>query len=179
MKKAGRINRRWWLWLPLLAVGLWLALFGDKSPAGDGQPGDPVRAVVDRARTATAVTSAVSEDPVVALVPRGTLVPSPAAEARAAPDPFSARTWTPPPAPPPPEAAPPPMAPPLPFAFLGKKVEGDAWEVYLSIGSRTLIVREGQVIDNSYRVDRIAPPTLGFTYLPLQQVQSLAIGEAR
>ena len=71
-----------------------------------------------------------------------------------------------------------PTAPPLPFVYLGKKMEDGHWEAYLSQGERLLIVRAHSLIDDSYRVEAIAPPTLQFTYLPLQQMQTLAIGEA-
>jgi hypothetical protein len=38
------------------------------------------------------------------------------------------------------------MAPPLPFAYLGKKLEGGQWEVYLGRGEEVLfIVREGMI----------------------------------
>jgi hypothetical protein len=100
----------------------------------------------------------------------------PAAEAMPAPL-FGPQSWTPPPPPPPPpQPPPPPTAPPLPFAFIGKKLEDNTWEVYLSRGDSTFIVREASVIEQQYRIDAIKPPTLTLTYLPLNQVQSLNIG---
>jgi hypothetical protein len=89
---------------------------------------------------------------------------------------FAVRSWTPPPAT---AAASAPTAPPLPFSFLGKKLEGEAWEVYLGRGELTHIAREGQVLDNSYRIDKIEPPGLVLTYLPLGQTQTLSIGDPR
>jgi hypothetical protein len=90
---------------------------------------------------------------------------------------FARRDWTPPP-PPPAQAppAPPPTAPPLPFTVIGKSVEGGTWEVYLAQGDRLHVVRDGAVIDGTYRVDAIAPPVLTLTYLPLNQAQQLTIG---
>ena len=38
-------------------------------------------------------------------------------------------------------------------------------------------VREGMTIEDLYRVDRIAPPNLTLTYLPLGTVQNMTIGE--
>jgi hypothetical protein len=64
----------------------------------------------------------------------------------------------------------------LPFTYLGKAVGEGAWEVYLARGDKTYIVRTKTVVDGIYRVDAIAPPTLTFTYLPLNQVQQLNIG---
>ena len=71
---------------------------------------------------------------------------------------------------------PPPTAPTLPFIYLGKKVDDHIWEVYLARGEQTYIVREKTLIDNTYRVDSIRPPTLSLTYLPLNQAQTLSIG---
>jgi hypothetical protein len=113
---------------------------------------------------------------ILALVPRDAL----AGDGADGPDDagaFAPRDWTPPPprpaqAPP----APPPTAPPLPFTVIGKSVEGGAWEVYLAQGDRLHVVRDGAVIDGTYRVDAIAPPVLTLTYLPLDQVQQLTIG---
>lgn len=104
-------------------------------------------------------------------------------------DPFKARTpraekpapKAPPPAavvaaPPPP---PPPSAPPLPFSYMGKLVAGDDLAVFLIQGDRNLIVREGETIDARYRVERIAANDITFVYLPLNQRQTLNIGEAK
>ncbi|WP_082797760.1 hypothetical protein [Collimonas arenae] len=89
---------------------------------------------------------------------------------------FTNQSWTPPP-PPAQEISPlPPSAPPLPFSYLGKKLEDGRWEIYLERGDRTVIAREQIVIDDMYRVDSIKPPLLSLTYLPLQQVQTLIIG---
>lgn len=93
---------------------------------------------------------------------------------------FASLDWTPPP--PPPASAPelppppPPSAPPVPFTFLGKSLEEGRWEVYLARGNMAYIAREKSVIDGTYRVDSISPPSLTLTYLPLKQTQRLPIG---
>jgi hypothetical protein len=92
---------------------------------------------------------------------------------------FSARSWNPPPPAPPAQEPAAPVAPPLPYAFLGKKLEAGSWEIYLSKGEQTVIVREGEIVDGAWRVDKIAPPSMALTYLPLGQVQTLPIGEIR
>lgn len=183
-------NRRWVLWLPLLLVGGWLALFGDKSPAGDAAaslPAKPQAAPVAAQTMAGAQverSKAAPVEPAFALVPRDQLFAraddTPNAEKKATRDLFSTRSWNPPPPPPPPEQpAPPPVAPPLPYTFLGKKLEGDAWEVFLAKGEQTFVARASQVIENDWRVDKIAPPTLTLTYLPLGLPQTLSIGDPR
>jgi hypothetical protein len=188
MSGAAARNKRWFLWLPLLLAGGWLALFGDKSPAGDAAASLPARrpaapaiqptagAPVDRPKTSPLETP-------YAVVPRDRLFAIDATvsgEKPAARDLFSTRRWNPPPPPPPPEQpAPPPVAPPLPYAFLGKKLEGDTWEVFLSRAEQTFIARTGQILENDWRVDKIAPPTLALTYLPLGLPQTLSIGDPR
>jgi hypothetical protein len=92
---------------------------------------------------------------------------------------FQGQNWNPPPPPvkaerPPPP--PPPTAPPLPFTILGKAVSAGAWEVFLARGDKTYVARLNEVIDGTYRVDRIAPPLLMLTYLPLNQTQQVNIG---
>ncbi len=81
---------------------------------------------------------------------------------------------------PPVVVAPPPKptAPPLPFTYLGKKQENGKWEAYLARGGDTYVVREHSMIDSTYRAEAITPTTVTITYLPLKQVQKLAIGEA-
>ena len=69
-----------------------------------------------------------------------------------------------------------PTAPPLPFIYLGKKLEGETWEIYLARGEETLIIKEHSELDSSYRVESIQPPNLIVTYLPLKQTQTINIG---
>ena len=183
-----RTNQRWWLWLPLLALVGWLAMFGDKSPVGgDGALSLPTRASIPVQSTAIpvavgntgAVLPAQTLEPVLA---RNELIAKAqdAGGNKRAParDLFSVRNWNPPP-PPTPVVVPVPVAPPMPFSFLGKKLENDAWEIYLARGEQTFIVRTGQVLDGVWRVDKVAPPNLAFTYLPLGQAQTLLIGDSR
>lgn len=179
-------SKRWWLWLPLLAAGAWLALFGDKSPAGDAAASAPVVAVsaaLPMATAGPATRPAVGPShAALALVPRDQLFAThhlPAAEKATPRDLFSARNWNPPPAPPPPVVVAAPVAPPVPYAFLGKKLEAEIWEVYLARGEQTFLVRTGQVLEGQWRVDRISPPSLELTYLPLGQALTLPIGETR
>lgn len=97
---------------------------------------------------------------------------------------FAPRSWAPPappPAPPAPAAppAPPeaPVAPPLPFRFMGMMEENENTStVYLAQGERLISAAPGDTIDNTYRVDALKGRTLHFTYLPLNQRQSLPLG---
>jgi hypothetical protein len=88
---------------------------------------------------------------------------------------FDARSWTPPPPPPPPSPPPAPTAPPLPFTYLGKKLELGAWEVFLERGERVVHLQERDIIDQ-WRVESIHENGMTFTYLPLKQAQTLTFG---
>jgi len=183
-----------------------LVLFGDRAPDTEvaeaverapaprpAQPAPPAppaaRPAADAAAPARASTStstststsaagAAGGAPILALVPRETLIGDSDAQFRQGENGvFGRQDWTPPPPPPAPAPPPPPpSAPPLPFTFIGKSVADGSWEVYLARGDRTYVVRDKTLIDGTYRVDAIAPPVLTLTYLPLNQVQQLNIG---
>ncbi|MES2534456.1 MAG: hypothetical protein V4632_01155 [Pseudomonadota bacterium] len=162
----------------LMAIGLvaagWLAFFGNNTP-DDGIAEPVMRTSAPTSRPAAAEKTK-PEPTILALRPRGTLISEPARTDAL----FANHSWAPPPPPPPPPPKPvpppPPSAPPLPFTYLGKKIEDQQWEAYLARGEQTFIVRDQTVIDGTYRVDSIKPPILSLTYLPLNQVQTLTIG---
>ena len=136
----------------------------------------------DASPSAAARTPRVTEPESIEMLVRRdqwAAAPTDTASALASRDLFSTRNWNPPPPPPTPVAEAAPVAPALPFAFLGKKLQGEIWEVYLSRGEHTCIAREGQTLDGVYRIDKIAPPSLALTYLPLGQPQTLPIGDSR
>ena len=75
-------------------------------------------------------------------------------------------------APPPP----PPQAPPLPFAYIGRLAEDRDITVFLAMGERNLVVKPGDVIDNTYKLEEVSDSALVLTYLPLSQRQTLSTG---
>lgn len=179
-----------------------LLLFGDSTPSSEvaeavvrpGRAGAPVAARAANASNASNIgnignVSNAARDAkpaadvmILRLVPRAMLVgESGEATFASGEGVFLPQNWNPPPPPPPPASvsnAPPPapVAPPLPFVLIGKAVADGAWEVYLSRGDKTYVVRAQTVIDGVYRVDSIVPPLMSLTYLPLNQVQQLNIG---
>ena len=174
-----------------LVVAAGLVVFGDNSPATDVvEPVQRAATVAPRTVVATASVPDVAagatgvKDPaILRLIPRATLIGDSDEAMGAKDDVFGRRDWNPPPPPAPPPAAveqapppPPPQAPPLPFKYIGKAASQGSWEVFLARGDQTYIVRSNMVIDGTYRVDAIAPPTLTLTYLPLNQVQQINIG---
>lgn len=97
-------------------------------------------------------------------------------------DTFAAKSWYVPPPPPPlpkPVAKappPPPAAPPMPFSFMGRYEEAGTRIILLVKGDRIYTVSEGDVIDNTYRVERLAGGQLELTYLPLSIKQTISAG---
>lgn len=80
-----------------------------------------------------------------------------------------------PPAPPPPPA----VAPPIPFAVAGaihgtQIAEGHR-VAFLRQRDEILVVRPGDAIGQSYRVESITADKIEFTYLPLKQRQTLSM----
>jgi hypothetical protein len=91
---------------------------------------------------------------------------------------FAGKSWYVPPPPPPPLPPPPPAAPPLPFTYMGKLLQGDQWAVFLTSPDRNFMVKPGDVIEDTYRVEEVRVPMMTLTYLPLNMKQTLYIGEA-
>lgn len=183
----GTPPRRWWLWTALLGVCGWLAVFGDKSPSGASLPAQATAQpaaqpaatpVTAPARVSAPAADVPAREAVLALTPRDTLMPPTGARPGAGRDLFVAHSWAPvvKPVVPAPVA---PTAPPLPYTYLGKKLENGEWEIYLARGERTLIARQGARLDADYQVDGVAPPVLTLTYLPLGLTQTLPIGDTR
>jgi hypothetical protein len=95
-------------------------------------------------------------------------------------DPFTASSWLPPPppveAPAAPVRPPPPTAPPVPFKYVGQMdAKAARPQVFLSNGDQLLIVSQGDVIDNQYRVESVSESDVVLTYLPLHERQVVAI----
>jgi len=91
---------------------------------------------------------------------------------------FDRRSWAPPPKAIPAAEAPEPVAPPMPFSYVGKEERAGVWRVFLSRKDDTFIVSEQDTIEDLYKVESIAPPTMVFVYLPLKVRQELAIGDS-
>jgi hypothetical protein len=182
------MNKRQLLMALALLVASWFAFVADKTPTAEpvsrsapaqGPASQPVPAVasakvVDAGNASLSATGSASLA-LLRLRERAPYAAAPAGTRRNFAL-FGVTAWDPP-APKvatgPPAA---PQAPPLPYSYLGKKWEAGRWEVYLALGEDTRVVRPHSRLDEKYRIDTIAPPTLSLTYLPLMQVQTLNIG---
>ncbi len=89
---------------------------------------------------------------------------------------FPAQSWAPPPpkrAPALKVAPPAPTAPPMPYRVAGRVVHDGVAHVVLAKGDRVLTVREGDTLDDGYRVQSIGSQGVTLVYLPLGVPQTL------
>lgn len=103
-------------------------------------------------------------------------------------DPFAPRNWLPPAPPPEPVKSVPqsrevaavilPQGPPaLPFKFAGRMNDGDDQVIYLARGETALIARQGEVLENTYKIVSINASQIELEHLPTGQKQALALPE--
>lgn len=93
---------------------------------------------------------------------------------------FKSKSWyAPPPLPkaidvqanvPPPQ----PAAPALPFVFIGRMLDGKEVTVFLTKNDNHYSVKEKDIVDNVYRVDKIGESEAVLTYLPTNTQQTLS-----
>jgi hypothetical protein len=175
MTMAIPAKQRWILYCVALALTLIAVRWaGGQDPANSRAAGASRGNEAARpAREASASTAATEQVPELRLDRLGTR--SPAAPAG---DPFQARSWAPPPDPEATRPRPPPrpQAPPLPFTYMGKMMDGNTIVVFLANEDRNYVARVGETLDGTYRVERIADNELVVTYLPLKIKQTLPLG---
>lgn len=159
-------RQRWILWASLLMALVSLNWIDGAGTTAQSAVVEALPAHSGRSSQESVVRSDEASD-ILALTPREAVAHSM--------DLFAPKDWTPPLPPPAPTGA--PSAPPLPFMFLGKKLEAEQWQVFLGRDERTYIAVEGDAIDDLYRIESIRPPILTLRYLPLQQLQTLSIGD--
>ncbi|RQS58010.1 hypothetical protein DID96_36225 [Burkholderia sp. Bp8963] len=58
---------------------------------------------------------------------------------------------------------------------MGKELDGDQWRIFLARENEVLIVKANDIIGDTYRVEKIAPPTVTILYVPLNEPQELSI----
>ena len=92
---------------------------------------------------------------------------------------FESKSWyVPPPAPkvaapvhvPPPQ----PTAPALPFTFIGRMFDGKEITLFITRNDQHYAVKEKDVLDENYRVDKIDQSEAMLTYLPTNTQQALS-----
>ncbi|VVO38356.1 hypothetical protein [Pseudomonas fluorescens] len=158
-------------WLAFLAIAGALA-WGPKMFFDEGQdPGEASATAASPANAGKVRSAAVARQAVV----------KPLNMSR---DLFAAKSWKPAPtlatvteqaAPVLPEAVA-PSAPPLPFQFIGRMDDQRDLQVFLQNGEKLYVVRIGDVIDDTYRIEHISATELSLVYLPLHLSQTLSVG---
>lgn len=165
-----------------ILAALALTLLSTGYLAMQGEDGDADDAVVEVKAARPGVTTAVAQAPSAA---GDGIAPTPErGAATVTQDLFAAHSFLPPPPRLSPEEAaalkpPPPMAPPLPFRYQGRMVEGNSTVVFLAQGDRMLVARKGDLLNNQYRVESVSANAITFVYEPLNQRQTLSIGSAK
>jgi len=86
---------------------------------------------------------------------------------------FAATSWIPPSSK---LAAPTPTAPPFPYAFAGILVDNDVLTAVFTKQNQHFVVRAGEVLEDTYRLDEINSHSITGTYLPLGQKLTLPLG---
>lgn len=73
------------------------------------------------------------------------------------------------------QSAPRASAPPLPFQYVAKIIDGDGTKVYVMLGEDHYSVKPGLVIDRNYKVEKVTETAVTFTFLPLGTRQVLSL----
>ncbi len=95
------------------------------------------------------------------------------------------KSWYAPPPPPPPVAMPkvlaassppaPPSAPPMPFMYIGKMIDRQKVVIFLLRNDVQYVAQLNDVLDGTYRVEKISDDDVVLTYLPLNAQQTLTL----
>ncbi|MQA40511.1 hypothetical protein [Rugamonas aquatica] len=71
-----------------------------------------------------------------------------------------------------------PSGPPaLPFQFLGRFTDEGKTAYFLQIDGQNVVARPGEKVNDSYLLDSVSGNTMNFVYLPLNQKQTLVVGD--
>jgi hypothetical protein len=76
----------------------------------------------------------------------------------------------------PPPPPPPPQAPDLPFRYIGGQEAGGARVLFFAQQQETHIVKVGDVIAGTWRLDEVSQNAATFTYVPLGERKSISLG---
>jgi hypothetical protein len=70
-----------------------------------------------------------------------------------------------------------PMAPPVALKYIGKILGDNEYQVFVEFKGNYLAVKEGEIIQKTYKIEKIKPPTMTVTYIPMSILQDMQIGE--
>jgi len=163
------LPQRWWLALPTVVGALALSWYlnrpGAEAPDADALV-TPASVQQGAVPPVAADAGAAPSGSMTSTVPPGAVV-----------DIFAVRSWEPPP-PVVDNTPPPPQAPPMPFRFLGRINEPGKKTAYmLADEAQVFVVRIGDAIGSTYRVERYEGGQLLIRYRPMNLRQALAVGD--
>ena len=72
-----------------------------------------------------------------------------------------------------------PSLPPVPFQFVGRLHDRSDLQVFLQNGEKIYVVRNGDVIDDTWKITGISDVELRLVYLPLHLSQTLSVGSTQ
>ncbi|MBV4478185.1 hypothetical protein N8H74_28595 [Pseudomonas sp. B2M1-30] len=72
-----------------------------------------------------------------------------------------------------------PSLPPVPFQFVGRLHDRSDLQVFLQDGEKIYVVRNGDVIDDTWKITGISDLELSLVYLPLHLSQTLSVGSTQ
>lgn len=78
----------------------------------------------------------------------------------------------------PPPPPPPPTAPPLPLRYLGRMIDGQVAQLFVSLNGDSMALKPGDIVAGNYRLESINDRNAVFTYIPLNQTQNLVFGDS-
>ncbi|MFS2004965.1 hypothetical protein ACEN9F_15185 [Duganella sp. CT11-25] len=67
--------------------------------------------------------------------------------------------------------------PALPFQFMGRFTDEGKTAYFLQIDGQNVVARPGEKVNDSYLLDSVSGDTMNFIYLPLNQKQTLVVGD--
>ena len=71
-----------------------------------------------------------------------------------------------------------PSGPPaLPFQFLGRFTDDGKTAYFLQIDGQNVVAHSGEKINDNYLLESVSGDTMNFIYLPLNQKQTLVVGD--
>ena len=166
------IPRRWLVLLGALLATVAAAVW----PRGDGDGVAALEVVAPSARGREATPGGKSAVPAaVTLPPLGERLERPRS-AREVENLFDATSWLPP-APKAAQVEPSvPTAPPFPYTSAGSIADNEGLTVVFMKQNQHFIVRRGEILESTYRIDEIDARSITVTYLPLGLQQVIPLG---
>jgi hypothetical protein len=171
---------RWWVLGPALAVAVGLVLTDNHEATLNGVSAPVERATAARhlpsLRAASPSSTKTMTAPVRPLQSRQDLY-SPDTVSKSSSTLFTARSWAEPVAPVVNKGPVVEEVPAFPYAVVGRKKQGQTYEVFLTREDQNFVAREGQSLESDYQVTRIGPTSMTVVYTRLNHAHEIPLGD--